>query len=67
MVWPCNEDLGAIQALRVDGRWGRGRPKLTWEHAIRVDINAWRMDGTLAQEEVLRRGSFSDQAMPLVG
>lgn len=28
----------AIQSLRIEGRRGRRRPKLTWEQAIRADM-----------------------------
>lgn len=49
--WQGDEDLvGAIQGLRIEGRWGRGGPKLTWEQVIQAGMMVCGIDGTLTQD-----------------
>lgn len=38
--WGEDDLARAMQGLRVEGRWGRGRPKLKWEQVIREHMIA---------------------------
>lgn len=45
------EDLVRVsQGFRVECRWGRSRPKLTWEQVIRTYMFACGVDGTLDED-----------------
>lgn len=39
----------AMLELRVNGRWGRDGPKLTWEQEIPADISVCSIDETFVQ------------------
>ena len=34
MVWSCKEDRKAKHEMRVEGRYGRGRPRIMWDDGI---------------------------------
>lgn len=43
--------MGAILRLRVEGRRGRGGPKLTWKRVIQAYMIACGIDGALARDK----------------
>lgn len=50
MRWSEEDLTRAILGLRVQGRLGRDRPKVTYEQVTRPDLRACGLDGTLAQD-----------------
>lgn len=51
-VWPRDETdlVRTVQGFRVEGRRGRGRPKLTAEKVARADMIVCGIDGSLAED-----------------
>lgn len=55
VVWQCDEagrgpGQGYLGFLEFEDRRGKSKPKLTWEQVKRVDMIAYGIDRTLAED-----------------
>ena len=58
-------EVRTAHVIQIDGRWGAGRPKLTWKKLMEKDCHEWKLTTVDPQEKgTWRSGPGARSAMP---
>ena len=52
-LWHVEHSSGTVRTacdIQIDGRWGAGRPKLTWKKLMEKDCREWKLTRVDPQE-----------------
>ena len=52
--------------IQADGKWGPGRPKLTWKKLTESDCREWKLMTVSSRQLALKKGAPGDQVWDLL-